>query len=212
MRHLIDTYIQADEPETISPFADMSLLDIIVKSGMADAINSLSGGIKSDRGAIAETIENNVRKKIIKEQLIDPAFFEDMSKLLAEIIKERKANATSYEAYLQRIGDLVKKVTEGKSEETPEGLTTIAQRALYNNLNNNESLAMQLDLSVKEVKRDGWRGNLAKEREIKAEIYKQLSKYAVDTGLDIANEPPQPYGIENKVESIFKLIIEQIEY
>lgn len=212
MRHLIDTYIQADEPETISPFADMSLLDIIVKSGMADAINSLSGGIKSDRGAIAETIENNVRKKIIKEQLIDPAFFEDMSKLLAEIIKERKANATSYEAYLEKIGDLVKKVTEGKSEETPEGLTTIAQRALYNNLNSNEALAIQLDQSVKEVKRDGWRGNLAKEREIKAEIYKQLSKYAVDTGVDIANEPPQPYGIENKVESIFKLIIEQIEY
>jgi type I restriction enzyme R subunit len=212
MRHLIDTYIQADEPETISPFADMSLLDIVVKSGMADAINSLSGGIKSDRGAIAETIENNVRKKIIKEHLIDPAFFEDMSKLLAEIIKERKANAISYEAYLEKIAELVKKVTEGKSENTPEGLITAAQRALYNNLNSNEILAMQLDQSVKEVKRDGWRGNLAKEREVKAEIYKQLSKYAVDSGIDIANEPPQPYGIENKVEVIFNLIREQEEY
>ena len=102
MRHLIDTYIQADEPETISPFEDMSLLDIIVKSGIADAINSMSGGIKSSKSAIAETIENNVRKKIIKEHLIDPAFFEKMSKLLATLIKERKANALNYAEYLEK--------------------------------------------------------------------------------------------------------------
>lgn len=212
MRHLIDTYIQADEPETISPFADMPLLDIIVKSGIADAINSMPDGIKSNQGAIAETIENNVRKKIIKEHLIDPAFFEEMSKLLAEIIKERKANAISYAAYLEKIAALAKKVNEGKSEETPENLVTIAQRALYNNLDKNETLAMQIDSAVKNVKRDGWRGNLPKEREIKAEIYKQLATYEVETGIDIANEPPEPYGIENKVEAIFNIIREQKEY
>ncbi|HCY01183.1 MAG TPA: restriction endonuclease subunit R, partial [Bacteroidales bacterium] len=96
MRHLIDTYIQAKDSKTISSFADMPLLDIIVKSGIADAINSMPEGIRSNEGAVAETIENNVRKKIIKEHLTDPAFFEKMSKLLAAIIKERKANAISY--------------------------------------------------------------------------------------------------------------------
>ena len=30
MRHLIDTYIQADEPRKISPFDDLSLLELIV--------------------------------------------------------------------------------------------------------------------------------------------------------------------------------------
>ncbi len=212
MRHLIDTYIQADEPETISPFSDMSLLDIIVKSGIADAINSLPYGIKSNQGAIAETIENNVRKKIIKEHLIDPAFFEKMSKLLSEIIKERKANAISYAEYLEKIAELAKKVNEGKSEETPDTLVTIAQRALYNNLGNNEVLAILIDKAVKNVKRDGWRGNLPKEREIKAEIYKQLTSYSDDTGIDIANEPPEPYGLKNKVEYIFNIVREQKEY
>lgn len=212
MRHLIDTYIQADEPETISPFADMPLLDIIVKSGIADAINSMPEGIKSNQGAIAETIENNVRKKIIKEHLIDPAFFEDMSKLLAEIIKERKANAINYAEYLEKIAELAKRVNEGKNEETPEALVTIAQRALYNNLNNNEALAMLIDASVKNVKRDSWRGNLAKEREIKAEIYKQLASFSIDSGIDFANEEPAPYGLENKVEYIFNIIREQKEY
>ena len=33
MRHLIDTYIEADEPRKISPFDDMALLELIVKSG-----------------------------------------------------------------------------------------------------------------------------------------------------------------------------------
>lgn len=193
MRHLIDTYIQADEPETISPFAGMPLLDIIVKSGIADAINSMPDGIKSNQGAIAETIENNVRKKIIKEHLIDPAFFEEMSKLLSEIIKERKANAISYAEYLEKIAELAKKVNEGKSEETPETLVTIAQRALYNNLDKNEELAMQIDSVVKSVKRDGWRGNLPKEREIKKALFEVLN--------DV-----------EKVEDVFTIIREQKEY
>ncbi|MFD1316178.1 type I restriction endonuclease subunit R [Namhaeicola litoreus] len=212
MRHLIDTYIQADEPETISPFEDMPLLDIIVKSGIADAINSMPNGIKSNQGAIAETIENNVRKKIIKEHLIDPAFFDKMSKLLAEIIKERREKAINYAEYLEKIADLAKRVNEGKSEETPDTLVTIAQRALYNNLNNNEALALLIDSSIKRVKRDSWRGNLAKEREIKAEIYKQLDSFSIDSGIDIANDEPGPYGLENKVEYIFNIIREQKEY
>ncbi len=35
MRHLLDTYIEADEPRKISPFDNMSLLELIVKTGIA---------------------------------------------------------------------------------------------------------------------------------------------------------------------------------
>ena len=76
MRHLIDTYIEADEPRKISPFDNMSLLDLIVKTGIANAIATQLGGMKGNKEAIAETIENNVRSKIIKEHLNDPAFYE----------------------------------------------------------------------------------------------------------------------------------------
>ena len=113
MRHLIDTYIQAEDSVTISPFGDLSLLDIIVKTGIAEAIDSLPNGIKSNQEAVAETIENNVRRKIIKEHLIDPAFFEEMSKLLATLIKERKANTINYEEYLMKIAEIAKQVNEG---------------------------------------------------------------------------------------------------
>ncbi len=190
----------------------MSLLDIIVKSGIADGINSMSNGIKKNQGAIAETIENNVRKKIIKESLTDAAFFEEMSKLLDELIKERKAKAIEYEEYLERIAEIVRAVQEGKNDATPDILKTPAQRALYNNVGNDEKLAIIIDTAVKAIKRDDWRGNLPKEREIKAEIHRQLISYEIDSGINVANEPPEPYGLENKVEHIFKIIREQKEY
>ncbi len=97
MRHLLDTYIEADEPRKISPFDTMGLLELIVKTGIANAINSQLGGMKGNKNAIAETIENNVRSKIIKEHLNDPAFYEKMSALLDEIIAARKAKAIEYE-------------------------------------------------------------------------------------------------------------------
>ena len=68
MRHLIDTYIEAAEPRKISAFGEIGLLDLSVKSGIAEAINNLPQGIKGDRRAVAETIANNVRSKIIKAQ------------------------------------------------------------------------------------------------------------------------------------------------
>ena len=36
MRHLLDTYIEADEPRKISPFDNMGLLELIVKTGIAN--------------------------------------------------------------------------------------------------------------------------------------------------------------------------------
>ena len=50
MRHLIDTYIEADEPRKISPFDNMGLLDLIVKTGIADAIDRMLGGIEGQQG------------------------------------------------------------------------------------------------------------------------------------------------------------------
>src|SRR5205809_7153269 len=113
MRHLIDTYIDADEPRKISPFDNMGLLELIVKTGIANAITSQLGSLKGNKNAIAETIENNVRRKIIKEHLSDPAYFENMSTLLDEIITLRKTKAIEYEEYLKRIADLAKKVDAG---------------------------------------------------------------------------------------------------
>lgn len=185
MRHLIDTYIDADEPRKISPFDDMGLLELIVKTGIGNAIASQLGGLKGNKAAIAETIENNIRSKIVKEHLSDPAYYERMSALLDEIIALRKTKAIEYEAYLKRIAELAKRVEAGHSEETPQALkNSPGLRALYNNLKQtvaNEdpgnyrgmndpmlTLALEIDRTVKRVRPDGFRGVKAKENVIKA--------------------------------------------
>jgi type I restriction enzyme, R subunit len=193
MRHLIDTYIEADEPRKISPFDGMSLLDLIVKTGIADAINSLPDGIKSDRSAIAETIENNVRRKIIKEQLTDPAYYDKMSKLLDEIIAARKAKAIEYEEYLKRIADLAKRVNVGFADDTPPELNTPARRALYNNLGRNLDLALKIDEAVRGCRPDGWRGIQARENIIKKALYGLL-------------------GDIDETERVFLIVKQQPEY
>lgn len=193
MRHLIDNFIQAEEPRKISLFENQTLIDLIVNTGIANAINNLPQGIKSSKEAVAETIENNVRRKIIKEHLIDPAYFEEMSKLLNEIIKERKANAVSYEEYLKKIAELAKRVNNLTRDDLPARIQTPAQRALYNNLGKNEALAIATDEAINRVKKADWKGNLQKENEIKAEIYKILK--------DV-----------NEVERIFPIIKQQNEY
>ncbi len=63
-------------------------------------VSTQLGGLKGDRNAISEVIENNVRRKIVKEHLNDPAYYEKMSALLDEIIAARKAKAIEYEEYL----------------------------------------------------------------------------------------------------------------
>jgi len=193
MRHLIDNYIHAEEPRKISPFGDLSLIDIIVKSGIADAINSMPAGIKGNKQAVAETIENNVRQKIIKDHLLDPAFFEEMSILLNEVIKERKANAISYENYLIKIAAIASKVQLGVNINTPSAIKTMGQKALYNNLSNDENLTLVVDERIKYVRQDSWRGNEPKEKLIQQAIFEVLKN-------------------KEEVERIFKIIWEQKEY
>lgn len=193
MRHLIDTYIEADEPRKISPFDGISLVDLIVKSGIADAIANQLGGLKGNKDAIAETIENNVRSKIIKEHLNDPAYYERISALLDEIIRARRAKALDYEAYLKRIADLAAQVARGSAASTPSSLDTPGKRALYNNLGEDEDLALRVDHAVKDNRPDDWRGVEPKERVIKASLYDVL-------------------GDETEVERVFLIIKAQREY
>ncbi len=49
MRHLLDTYIRAEDSEVLSAFNDMTLVDLLVRDG-AGAIGELPEGIRSSQG------------------------------------------------------------------------------------------------------------------------------------------------------------------
>jgi hypothetical protein len=126
-----DALIRAEESETVSAFNDLSLIQLIVERGV-DAVNALPNGIKKNKEAVAETIENNVRKLIIDESPINPKYYEKMSELLDALIALRKQAALDYAAYLAKIVELTKQVKSGPGGAAyPQPLNTPAKKALY---------------------------------------------------------------------------------
>ena len=175
MRHLIDTYIRAEESEKISAFEDVSLVQLIVERGV-DGLELLPKGIRESKEAVAETIENNMRKLIIDEQPINPKYYEKMSELLDSLIQQRREQALEYEQYLAKIIVLAGQVKNPNGgDEYPTSLNTGAKRALYDNLDKNEYIAIAVDYAVLSSKKDGWRGHKVKQKEVRYAVKRVLN-------------------------------------
>ena len=191
MRHLLDTYIRAEESEQLSAFDDLTLVQLIVERG-GEAIKALPEGIRGNPDAVAETIENNVRRLIIDETAVNPKYYEKMSELLDALILERKQEAMDYKAYLARLVELTKKVhSPGIQSSYPSSINTDSLRSLFDNLEDAQILSvgepteqygteptmdvrgakvLALDCAIRRVKKADWRGNKFKEREVRNAI------------------------------------------
>ncbi len=186
MRHLLDTYIRAEESEKLSAFDDRTLVELIVERGAA-AVEALPAGLRNNRQAMAETIENNVRRLIIDEMAVNPKYYERMSALLDALIEQRRQGALDYRAYLAQIVALTRRVRQPETRDYPVPINSPARRALYDNLKPVEGLearvrqedmvadrerdlaattALALDHAIRAVKKADWRGNRIKEREV----------------------------------------------
>ena len=215
MRHLLDTYIRAEESEVLSGFDDLTLVQLIIERGEA-AVEELPNGLRKNREAMAETIENNVRRLIVDEAAVNPKYYEQMSELLDALIAERKQQALTYREYLARVVELTKRVSRQETTSScPASIDTDALRALYDNLDEGtafkiqeppvtygdrspvdkrEATAMALDCAIRGVKKADWRGNRFKEREIRNAI-----KSVVDDD-------------DSLTDTIFDLVKAQSEY
>ena len=214
MRHLLDAYIRAEESEKLSAFDDLTLVELIVQRG-EDAVDSLPEGIQNSPEAVAETVENNVRRLIIDETPVNPKYYEKMSDLLEALILERKQQALDYKTYLARLVELTKRVKQPANEAYPFRIKTAAQQSLYDNLRdvpgleqraNREGLiaesngdmdtaiALALDREILAVKKADWRGNRFKRREVRNAVRSVL-------GDD-----------EDLVNGIFEIVVNQRGY
>lgn len=195
MRHLLDSYIQAEDSVVVSGFDELGLIDLIIDRGVDAATEKLPAGIRKNQEAIAETIENNIRKVIIDEQPVNPKYYDKMSQLLDALIKERKAKALAYKEYLNKLAELAKKVkSPASSSDYPDGIDTRARQALYDNLDGDADLALRIDRRIRRTKKDGWRGSRIKEREVRNAIKAELN------------------GDEEQLAEIFELVKNQDEY
>jgi type I restriction enzyme R subunit len=225
MRHLIDTYIHAGESEKVSAFDDLSLVELIVERG-ADAVKALSEGIRKNEEAVAEAIENNVRRLIIDEQPVNPKYYEKMSELLDTLVKQRRQEALDYQAYLAKIVELTRKVKNPEvGGNYPSVINTPGKRALYDNLGNDEGLALAVHDAVRSNRQDDWRSNPFKVKKVKNAIRASLESTGPLTqeelyiGKDgVTRDPSNGYikepaeSLEDRVERILMLVKNQDEY
>ena len=186
MRHLLDTYIRADESEELSAFDDMTLVDLIIERG-ENAVEALPESVKGDKDAMAETIENNVRRLIIDEMAVNPKYYEKMSQLLDALIEQRRQEAIEYREYLKKIVELTRKAgPKGPEEQYPSGISSPALRAIYDNLGQDAALAIRLDDRIRSVKRADWRNNPFKVKEVRNAIKALMEEESQpDGGFDV---------------------------
>lgn len=210
MRFLIDTYIRAEDSEKVSAFDDLSLIQLIVERGV-DAVDQLPKGIRENHEAVAETIENNVRKLIIDESPINPKYYESMSALLDALIAQRKENALSYQEYLQKIVELTQQAkSPGGASQYPTAISTPGRQALYDNLGKSEALALAVDAAVLSHRQDDWRGNAFKTRRVRLAIKEVLDAAGQDLG-----EGPGLYEVNDSaalLDSVLELVKSQHGY
>jgi type I restriction enzyme R subunit len=216
MRHLIDTYIRAQESEIISDFDDLSLIALIVERG-PEAVDALPKGLRKSEGAVAETIENNVRRIIVNETPVDPAYYEKMSKLLDALIEQRRKGMLTYKDYLEKIAKLTRDATlpGGGPGGYPPNVKTAAQRALYNNLGQNEGLTLAVDAAIEASRMDGWRDSTMKAKRVRLAIRTALQQAhaaaQAPDGLD-DGDGRDSYAIEAEATRLLELAKHQSDY
>jgi type I restriction enzyme R subunit len=166
MRQLMDMYLSAHSSRKISNFENQSLVELIIK--VSEPTVSYTGATQKQReSTIAETIENNIRKVIIEETPTNPKYFEKMSELLDNLIEQRKQEAIAYETYLKKIKELAGNIdTSSGAQDYPESLTSKAKRALYDNLDKNEVMALAMDNLIQSTKLDDWRDGGIREKKL----------------------------------------------
>ncbi|WP_150305473.1 type I restriction endonuclease subunit R [Pseudomonas saliphila] len=197
MRHLLNTYIQADPADPLSTVDNFSLVELIIQTGVHDAIaKKLNAKGKLSKDAIAEGIINNVRKTIIREQLTDPRFYEGMSLLLEDLIKQSRNDAAAYEEFLRKAEALVRQMAQKGTGGSPAALNGHREAVvLFNNLDSIATstfqcpqdegekvrLALDLDLAMRGSAPASWRGDTAREAQVLNALYPLMGRDRVAT-------------------------------
>ena len=91
--------------------------------------------------------------------------------------------------------ELAGKVQEpSESGRYPETVITSARRALYDNLERDEDVAIRVDAAIRHIRKDDWRGNRFKEKEVRNAVREELGEY------------------RTRADEIFEIVKNQLEY
>lgn len=163
MRYLINQYVRAEDSELLTAFENIGLLQLLIKSQESGV---LPNEIKQNPN-MAETIENNVRRKIVETNPINPQYYEKMSVLLDELIEQRKKEKLDYQTYLQKIAELTHKVIYPQSQHYPKTIDSKGKQAIFDNVAQDENWVNRLHTAIQENKQTDYLTSKIKQRKLR---------------------------------------------
>jgi type I restriction enzyme R subunit len=186
MRKLIDTYIKSNRSKVVADLSDRPLLELLATEG-AKAIESLPEGIQENSKAVAETITNNIRRTVIEKSPTNPKYFEKMSHLLSEVVKQLAQDSADYEALLKRLIALSDEVLNPKHSYPVEiSILGAGAGAIYDQVNQ-DILVTELANRILMDAQDGWRTNGMKSRILRNQLLECLNdEVLVDRIIEVA--------------------------
>ncbi|GAA7262762.1 HsdR family type I site-specific deoxyribonuclease [Helicobacter pylori] len=174
MRRILDAYIKATDSKTLIKIEDQGLCEVLAQMDIDDFNKALSQAFKNE-SSMAESIANNTKKRIIEKEASDPKYYEKLSSLLNDLILQFREKKLTYLEYLQQIHDLAKQVIHKENKNYPKKINTNALKTLYDNLDENEALALETDACIRGNKKDGWVGHNQKEKNLKIALRKIIN-------------------------------------
>ncbi|GHQ10913.1 restriction endonuclease subunit R [Helicobacter pylori] len=174
MRRILDAYIKATDSKTLIKIEDQGLCEVLAQMDINDFHKELSEVFKKE-SSMAESIANNTRKRIIEKEASDPKYYEKLSSLLNDLINQFREKKLTYLEYLQQIHNLAKQVIHKEDKNYPKKINTNALKTLYDNLDQNEDLALEIDACIRDNKKDGWVGHNQKEKNLKIALRKIIN-------------------------------------
>ncbi|GHR98077.1 restriction endonuclease subunit R [Helicobacter pylori] len=174
MHRILDAYIKAKDSKTLIKIEDQGLCEVLAQMDIDDFNKELSEVFKNE-SSMAESIANNTRKRIIEKEASDPKYYEKLSSLLNDLINQFREKKLTYLEYLQQIQNLAKQVIRKEDKNYPTKINTNALKALYDNLDEDEALALEIDACIRGNKKDGWVGHHQKEKNLKIALRKTIN-------------------------------------
>ena len=108
---------------------------------------------------------------------MNPRYYERMSKLLTDLISQRRQQRISYKEYLAEITELARKVKDPSlGQHYPTTIDTPGRRALFDTVDGDEDVALLVDMVLHKECQDGWRSSKMKTRKVHFAVQQVLKK------------------------------------
>lgn len=184
MRALLDRYVSAKPSEILAKLDDISFLDFIDKHDPEEVIKDIEEDAGGEKG-MAETIASNVRRVINRKHDQNPEEYDRLSERLNRLLLELRQGTKDYKELLLEIIRLVKEMHKG-SNNYPDGIDTPGKKALYDNLDKNKDLVLQIYDTIKDNAQANWRTVGTREKLLRKAISKVLpEEYDLDSIMSI---------------------------